>query len=145
MKLSKLVVNKRSSNFCQQAKNSGNKETIRRGALMKMLLNCAQTLPLWIGNSMEKPPPLCGAIAPEQNYVAKVGSGAPSFRLWWLYCYLLILFVCFDFIDLDSFFLCFYWNNFILIYWCSYLFLLLESNFLHCRCFFLSQERSKVH
>ncbi|XP_063883129.1 SAGA-associated factor 29-like isoform X4 [Scylla paramamosain] len=57
-----------------QAKNSGNKETIRRGALMKMLLNCAQTLPLWIGNFGEKPPPLCGAIAPEQNYVAKVND-----------------------------------------------------------------------
>lgn len=55
-----------------QAKNSGNKETIRRGALMKMLLNCAQTLPLWIGNPGEKPPPLCGAIPPEPNYVAKV-------------------------------------------------------------------------
>ncbi|XP_050702260.1 SAGA-associated factor 29-like isoform X1 [Eriocheir sinensis] len=57
-----------------QAKNSGNKETIRRGALMKMLLNCAQTLPLWIGNFGEKPPPLCGAIPPEQNYVAKVND-----------------------------------------------------------------------
>ncbi|XP_045114042.1 SAGA-associated factor 29-like isoform X2 [Portunus trituberculatus] len=57
-----------------QAKNSGNKETIRRGALMKMLLNCAQTLPLWIGNFGEKPPPLCGAVAPEQNYVAKVND-----------------------------------------------------------------------
>lgn len=39
---------------------------------MKMLLNCAQTLPLWIGTAGEKPPPLCGAVAPEQNYVAKV-------------------------------------------------------------------------
>ncbi|KAK7084198.1 hypothetical protein SK128_010589 [Halocaridina rubra] len=57
-----------------QAKNSGNKETIRRGALMKMLLNCAQTLPLWIGNTGEKPPPLCGAVAPELNYVAKVND-----------------------------------------------------------------------
>ncbi|KAG7168060.1 SAGA-associated factor 29-like, partial [Homarus americanus] len=56
------------------AKNSGNKETIRRGALMKMLLNCAQTLPLWIGNSGEKPPALCGAVPPEQNYVAKVND-----------------------------------------------------------------------
>merc|ERR1712137_605793 len=57
-----------------QAKNSGNKETIRRGALMKMLLNCAQTLPLWIGNPGEKPPPLCGAVPPEQNYVAKIND-----------------------------------------------------------------------
>lgn len=57
-----------------QAKNSGNKETIRRGALMKMLLNCAQTLPLWIGNPGEKPPPLCGAVAPEPNYAGKVGD-----------------------------------------------------------------------
>ncbi|CAL4067057.1 unnamed protein product, partial [Meganyctiphanes norvegica] len=57
-----------------EAKNSGNKETIRRGALMKMLLNCAQTLPLWIGNPGEKPPALCGAVPPESNYVGKVGD-----------------------------------------------------------------------
>lgn len=69
--------------FYIQAKNSGNKETIRRGALMKMLLNCAQTLPLWIGNFGEKPPPLCGAIAPEQNYVAKVCLFMSFLTLGW--------------------------------------------------------------
>ena len=55
-----------------QAKSSGNKETFRRGALMKMLLNCAQTLPLWLGNPGEKPPPLCGSVPPESNYIVKV-------------------------------------------------------------------------
>ncbi|CAG2061052.1 unnamed protein product [Timema podura] len=55
-----------------QARNAGNKETIRRGALMKMLLSSAQTLPLWIGKVGEKPPPLCGAIPAEPTYTAKV-------------------------------------------------------------------------
>nr|CAD7401668.1 unnamed protein product [Timema poppensis] len=57
-----------------QARNAGNKETIRRGALMKMLLSSAQTLPLWIGKVNEKPPPLCGAIPAEPTYTAKVGD-----------------------------------------------------------------------
>lgn len=51
-----------------------NKETIRRGALMKALQTSAQTLPLWIGKPGEKPPPLCGAIPADANYVAKVGD-----------------------------------------------------------------------
>jgi len=57
-----------------QAKHSGNKETIRRGALMKMLQTAAQTLPLWIGKPGEKPPPLCGAIQADNNHIAKVGE-----------------------------------------------------------------------
>jgi len=57
-----------------QAKNSGNKETIRRGALMKALQTSAQTLPLWIGKLGEKPPPLCGAIPADFSYHAKVGD-----------------------------------------------------------------------
>lgn len=49
------------------------KETIRRGALMKMLQQNALTLPLFISSKVEeKPPPLCGAIPAENNYVAKV-------------------------------------------------------------------------
>lgn len=39
---------------------------------MKMLQNSAQTLPLWIGDTGEKPPPLCGAIPPDMTYTAKV-------------------------------------------------------------------------
>lgn len=40
---------------------------------MKMLLSTAQTLPLYIGKSPgAKAPPLCGAIAAEPTYVAKV-------------------------------------------------------------------------
>ncbi|ODN01759.1 SAGA-associated factor 29 [Orchesella cincta] len=57
-----------------QVKHSGNKETIRRGALMKALQTSAQTLPLWIGNPREKPPPLCGAIPADTSYIAKVGD-----------------------------------------------------------------------
>ncbi|CAG7825402.1 unnamed protein product, partial [Allacma fusca] len=55
-----------------QAKQAGNKEAIRRGALMKMLQTSAQTLPLWIGKSGVEPPPLCGAIPADFSYVAKV-------------------------------------------------------------------------
>ncbi|KAF5282551.1 hypothetical protein FQA39_LY04958 [Lamprigera yunnana] len=57
-----------------QARNAGNKETIRRGAWMKMLLSSAQTLPLFVSKIGEKPPPLCGAIPAEPNYFAKVGD-----------------------------------------------------------------------
>ncbi|XP_018007815.1 SAGA-associated factor 29 [Hyalella azteca] len=59
-----------------QAKSSGNKETFRRGALMKMLLNCAQTLPVWLGGPADKPPPLSGSVPPESNYIVKVGDMA---------------------------------------------------------------------
>lgn len=58
-----------------QARNAGNKETIRRGALMKMLLNTAQTLPLYVGKTPgAKPPPLCGAIPADPTYIAKTGD-----------------------------------------------------------------------
>ncbi|XP_013782250.1 SAGA-associated factor 29-like [Limulus polyphemus] len=54
------------------------KETIRRGALMKMLQQNALTLPLWIPKDDEKPPPLCGAVPAEPNYVAKAGDMVAS-------------------------------------------------------------------
>lgn len=57
-----------------QARNAGNKETIRRGALMKMLQVSAQTLPLFVSKIGEKIPPLCGAIAADSNYIAKPGD-----------------------------------------------------------------------
>merc|ERR1712071_374486 len=57
-----------------QAKIAGSKETIRRGALMKMLLTTAQTLPLWISKLGQPPPPLCGAVPAEASYVAKLGD-----------------------------------------------------------------------
>lgn len=58
-----------------QARNAGNKETIRRGALMKMLSSTAQTLPLYVGKTPgAKPPPLCGAIPAEPTYIAKMGD-----------------------------------------------------------------------
>lgn len=55
-----------------QARNAGNKETIRRGTLMKMLSISAQTLPLFVSKPGEKVPPLCGAVPAEGSYVAKV-------------------------------------------------------------------------
>jgi SAGA-associated factor 29 len=58
-----------------QARNAGNKETIRRGALMKMLQISAQTLPLFVSKVGEKVPPLCGAVAADPNtYIAKPGD-----------------------------------------------------------------------
>ncbi|RZB39801.1 SAGA-associated factor 29 -like [Asbolus verrucosus] len=57
-----------------QARNAGNKESIRRGTWMKMLLSSAQTLPLFVGKIDEKPPPLCGAIPADPGYIAKVGD-----------------------------------------------------------------------
>ncbi|CAB0032113.1 unnamed protein product [Trichogramma brassicae] len=58
-----------------QARNAGNKETIRRGALMKMLLSTAQTLPLYVGKTPgAKAPPLCGAVPAEPTYMAKTGD-----------------------------------------------------------------------
>lgn len=61
------------------SKNAGNKETIRRGALMKMLASSAETIPLWVGRDSESPPPpLAGAIPPEPNYVASCGDMAAA-------------------------------------------------------------------
>ncbi|XP_071560135.1 SAGA-associated factor 29 [Temnothorax nylanderi] len=58
-----------------QARQAGNKETIRRGPLMKMVLSTAQTLPLYVGKTPgQKPPPLCGAIPAEPTYIAKTGD-----------------------------------------------------------------------
>ncbi|XP_037577426.1 SAGA-associated factor 29 isoform X1 [Dermacentor silvarum] len=62
-------VGRRSTSFSERPK-----EALRRGALMKMLQQNALTLPLFIGKEDEKPPPLCGAIPAEPNYVAKVGD-----------------------------------------------------------------------
>lgn len=62
-------VGRRSTSFSDRPK-----EALRRGALMKMLQQNALTLPLFIGKEEEKPPPLCGAIPAEPNYVAKVGD-----------------------------------------------------------------------
>ncbi|KAK2589026.1 hypothetical protein KPH14_001869 [Odynerus spinipes] len=58
-----------------QARNAGNKETIRRGALMKMVQSTAQTLPLYVGKAPgAKAPPLCGAVPAEPTYIAKMGD-----------------------------------------------------------------------
>ncbi|XP_077996014.1 SAGA-associated factor 29-like [Glandiceps talaboti] len=50
------------------------RKTMRRGVLMTMLQQSALTLPLWIGKPGESPPPLCGAISAESNYLAKTGD-----------------------------------------------------------------------
>lgn len=56
------------------AKQAGSKETIRRGALMKMLQTTAATLPLWISKPGQQAPPLCGAVPADPTYVAKLGE-----------------------------------------------------------------------
>lgn len=50
------------------------KQIMRRGVLMSMLQQNAMTLPLWIGKPGERPPPLCGAVQAETNYVCKAGD-----------------------------------------------------------------------
>ncbi|XP_053675579.1 SAGA-associated factor 29 [Anopheles nili] len=57
-----------------QARNAGNKETIRRGALMKMLQISAQTLPLFVSKPGEKIPHLCGSIPADSSYISKPGD-----------------------------------------------------------------------
>jgi len=57
-----------------QARNAGNKETIRRGALMKMLQISAQTLPLFVSKPGEKVSQLCGSVQAEPGYIAKPGD-----------------------------------------------------------------------
>lgn len=50
------------------------KPIMRRGVLMSMLQQNAVTLPLWVSKPGEKPPPLCGAVSADNNYVAKPGD-----------------------------------------------------------------------
>ncbi|VEN51405.1 unnamed protein product [Callosobruchus maculatus] len=57
-----------------QTRFTSNKESIRKGTWMNMLSSSAQTLPLFVSKVGEKPPPLCGAIPAESNYVAKIGD-----------------------------------------------------------------------
>ncbi|CAL1674748.1 unnamed protein product [Lasius platythorax] len=58
-----------------QARNSGNKELIKRGTMLKMFQSTAQTIPLYVGKTPgAKPPPLCGAIPAEPTYIAKTGD-----------------------------------------------------------------------
>ncbi|KAL9982098.1 hypothetical protein ACROYT_G010895 [Oculina patagonica] len=58
----------------------GNQETgeprkvMRRGVLMTMLQQAAVQLPMWMGKTSESPPPLCGSIQAEANYVAQQGD-----------------------------------------------------------------------
>jgi len=47
------------------------KPVLRRGALMLMLQQSAVTLPLFIGDPGESPPPLCGAVPAGADYIAK--------------------------------------------------------------------------
>lgn len=50
------------------------KPIIRRGVLMTMLQQNAVSLPLWVSKPGEKPPPLCGAVPADANYVGKPGD-----------------------------------------------------------------------
>lgn len=50
------------------------KPIMRRGVLMTILQQNAVTLPLWVSKPGEKPPPLCGAVPADSNYIAKPGD-----------------------------------------------------------------------
>lgn len=57
-----------------QARNSGQKEMLRKGQLMKILQISAQTLPLYVSKPGEKIPPLVGCIPANSEYTAKSGD-----------------------------------------------------------------------
>lgn len=57
-----------------QARNSGQKEMLRKGQLMKILQISAQTLPLYVSKPGEKIPPLVGCIPANSEYTAKTGD-----------------------------------------------------------------------
>ena len=57
-----------------QARNSGQKEMLRKGQLKKMLQISAQTLPLFVSKPGEKIPPLVGCIPANSEYTAKTGD-----------------------------------------------------------------------
>ncbi|XP_049877367.1 SAGA-associated factor 29 [Pectinophora gossypiella] len=61
-----------------QARHAGNKETIGCGALMKMLLSAAQTLPLHVGRVGERAPPLCGAVPADAGHIARPGDAVAA-------------------------------------------------------------------
>ena len=62
-----------------KSRNACSKETMRRGALMKMLATTAETIPLWVGKEGESPPALAGAITAEASYVATCGDMVAAF------------------------------------------------------------------
>lgn len=57
-----------------QARNSGQKEMLRKGQLMKILQISASTLPLFVSKPGEKIPPLVGCIPASPDYTAKPGD-----------------------------------------------------------------------
>ncbi len=48
--------------------------TMRRGVLMSILQQAALTLPLWVGEIGQSPPPLCGRNPPDPHYLCKPGD-----------------------------------------------------------------------
>lgn len=65
----------RSANSRMGHQESGEpRKVMRRGVLMTMLQEAALQLPMWMGKASESPPPLCGRIQAESNYVAQQGD-----------------------------------------------------------------------
>lgn len=57
--------------FILKARNAAIKQTIRRTELLDLLQRDAKTLPLFVSRYGEVPPPLCGAVPAENNYISK--------------------------------------------------------------------------
>ncbi|KAK3730956.1 hypothetical protein RRG08_018287 [Elysia crispata] len=56
----------------KQRNDSGRpKQIMRRGVLMSQLQQNATTLPLWVSKPGESPPPLCGAVPADNNYISQ--------------------------------------------------------------------------
>jgi SAGA-associated factor 29 len=59
-------------------RSPGAAPTIRRGALMVLLQQSANTLPLFIPKIGEQPPPLCGAMPQLPAYICESGSAVAA-------------------------------------------------------------------
>uniref|UniRef100_A0A6M2DNW4 Putative histone acetyltransferase saga associated factor sgf29 n=1 Tax=Xenopsylla cheopis TaxID=163159 RepID=A0A6M2DNW4_XENCH len=62
-----------------QARNAAIKQTIRRGEMFDLVQRDAKTLPLFVSRYGEVPPPLCGAVPAESNYILKPGDMVAAF------------------------------------------------------------------
>ncbi|KFM57408.1 hypothetical protein X975_19666, partial [Stegodyphus mimosarum] len=71
-----LIQEQHKYQYLTVASKKGEKSMRAKGkaALMSQILQNGISLPLWIGKSTELPPPLCGAIPADPDYVAKIGD-----------------------------------------------------------------------
>lgn len=71
--LEKIKEIKKAREKSEKQKNDSSrpKQIMRRGVLMSQLQQNATTLPLWVSKPGESPPPLCGAVPADNNYISQ--------------------------------------------------------------------------